>query len=168
MELQLLQTELNWDDVQLHKKTERKFRSLKKSLLEDLNGYSVLFAGPSGTGKTMVAALLGKALKKDVVYVNLSLLISKYIGETEKNLSKVFKKANAKNYILFFDEADAIFGKRTEVKDAHDKYANQEISYLMQLLNSYQGIAIVSLNKRKLATDTFKNSFTSTIRFRRF
>ncbi len=91
------------------------------------SGYRALFYGPSGTGKTLTATLLGKQFQKDVYRIDLSQIVSKYIGETEKNLEKVFSKAENKDWILFFDEADALFGKRTNVKDAHDRYANQEV-----------------------------------------
>ncbi len=90
-------------------------------------GYRSLFYGPPGTGKTMTACLLGKSTGRDVYKVDLSLVVSKYIGETEKNLARVFDQAQHKGWILFFDEADALFGKRSETKDAHDRYANQEV-----------------------------------------
>ena len=89
-------------------------------------GYRALFYGPPGTGKTLTAALLGKYTERDVYRVDLSMIVSKYIGETEKNLAKLFDKAEHKGWILFFDEADALFGKRTGVQNAHDRYANQE------------------------------------------
>jgi hypothetical protein len=96
------------------------------------NGYRALFYGPPGTGKTLTAGLLGNELRKDVYKIDLSMVVSKYIGETEKNLELLFARAEDKGWILFFDEADALFGKRTSVRDAHDKYANQEVSYLLQ------------------------------------
>ena len=95
-------------------------------------GLNVLFAGPSGTGKTMSAGIMANELKLDIYRIDLSTVVSKYIGETEKNLSAIFKGAEASNAVLFFDEADALFGKRSEVKDSHDRYANIEISYLLQ------------------------------------
>jgi SpoVK/Ycf46/Vps4 family AAA+-type ATPase len=95
-------------------------------------GYRVLFHGPPGTGKTLAATILGKNTQRDVFRIDLSMVVSKYIGETEKNLSSLFDRARSKDWILFFDEADALFGKRTNVRDAHDKYANQEVSYLLQ------------------------------------
>ncbi|WP_194775033.1 ATP-binding protein [Pararhodonellum marinum] len=103
---------------------------------------SILFHGPSGTGKTFTATLLGKSANKDIYRVKLSKVVSKYIGETEKNLSKIFEKARDGDAILFFDEADALFGKRTEVKDAHDRYANQEVSYLLQQVEQHPGWVI--------------------------
>lgn len=95
-------------------------------------GYRVLFYDPSGTGKTLTATLLGKYTERNVYRVDLSMVVSKYIGETEKNLAKRFHKAKRKGWILFFDEADALFGKCTGVCSAHDRYANQEVSYLLQ------------------------------------
>src|SRR5204862_7509529 len=107
-----------------------------------------LFPGPPGTGKTMSAALLGKASQREVYRVDLSLVVSKYIGETEKNLARVFDSAQQRDWILFFDEADALFGKRGESKDAHDRYANQEVSFLLQRVETFDGIAILASNLR--------------------
>ena len=97
-----------------------------------------LVLGPPGTGKTLTATLLGKHTGKDVFRIDLSRVVSKYIGETEKNLSRLFDKAENKDWILFFDEADALFGKRTDIRDAHDKYANQEVAYLLQRIERLQ------------------------------
>lgn len=107
-------------------------------------GYKILFSG-SVKGKKLAAKLIGKQNSRDVYRLDLSSLVSKYIGETEKNLEKFFETATQKNWILFFDEADALFGKRTGVKDAHDRYANQDISYLLQQINKYPGLIIFSL-----------------------
>ncbi len=107
---------------------------------------SVLFTGPSGTGKTTAAAILAKQLGLDIYRIDLSGIVSKYIGETEKNLAKIFKEAESSNVILFFDECDALFGKRTEVRDAHDRYANIETSYLLQKMDEYDGIVIMASN----------------------
>ncbi len=109
-------------------------------------GYTGLFSGPSGTGKTLTASLLGEATGLKVYQIDLSQVVSKYIGETEKNLSKLFDAAENKDWILFFDEADALFGKRTEVKDSHDRYANQEVSYLLQKVEEYSGLVIFSVS----------------------
>jgi ATP-dependent 26S proteasome regulatory subunit len=103
-------------------------------------GLNVLFSGPSGTGKTMAAEIIAHELQLDLYKIDLSTIVSKYIGETEKNLSLIFKEGQASNAILFFDEADAIFGKRSEVKDAHDRYANIEIAYLLQKMDEYDGM----------------------------
>jgi hypothetical protein len=128
-------------------------------------GYKALFYGPPGTGKTLTAGLLGKSVNIDVYRVDLSMVVSKYIGETEKNLEKVFRKAEHKNWILFFDEADALFGKRTSISDAHDKYANQEIAYLLQRLEDYNGLVILSSNMRNNVDEAFGRRLQSIIHF---
>lgn len=110
---------------------------------------SLLFSGPSGKGKTLAAEVLAKHLKKELYSVELSKVVGKYIGETEKNLNSVFDKAIKKKSILFFDEADAIFGKRAVIKDSHDRYANQEVSYLLQRLEEFSGIVILATNNKK-------------------
>jgi hypothetical protein len=111
-------------------------------------GISALFAGPSGTGKTMAAEVIANALRLDLYRIDLSSVVSKYIGETEKNLRRVFDAAEDGGAILFFDEADALFGKRTEVKDSHDRYANIEINYLLQRMEAYRGLAILATNRK--------------------
>ena len=118
-------------------------------------GLNILFAGPSGTGKTMSAEIMAGQLGLDLYKIDLSTIVSKYIGETEKNLDRIFREAQDSNAILFFDEADAIFGKRSEVRDAHDRYANIEISYLLQKMEEYQGITILTTNFRKNMDDAF-------------
>jgi hypothetical protein len=124
-------------------------------------GISVLFAGASGTGKTMAAEVLATELDLDVYRIDLSQVVSKYIGETEKNLRRVFDAAEEGGAILLFDEADAIFGKRSEVKDSHDRYANIEVSYLLQRMEAYSGLAILTTNM-KTALDT---AFLRRLRF---
>jgi SpoVK/Ycf46/Vps4 family AAA+-type ATPase len=118
-------------------------------------GLNVLFSGPPGTGKTMAAEILAKEAKLDLYKIDLSSLVSKYIGETEKNLKKVFDEAETSNSILFFDEADALFGKRSEVKDSHDRYANIETSYLLQKMEGHEGIVILASNLSKNIDDAF-------------
>jgi len=118
-------------------------------------GLCVLFFGPSGTGKTMAVEIIASELMLDAYKIDLSTVVSKYIGETERNLRKVFDEAETSNAILFFDEADALFGKRSEVKDAHDRYANIEINYLLQRMEEYQGLAILATNLRKNIDDAF-------------
>lgn len=118
-------------------------------------GISALFAGPSGTGKTMSAEIIAKELGLDLYKINLSSVVSKYIGETEKNLERIFIAAEQTNAILFFDEADALFGKRSEVRDAHDRYANIEIAYLLQRMEQYEGITILASNLRQNLDDAF-------------
>lgn len=118
-------------------------------------GVAVLFAGPPGTGKTMAAEVIAHALRLDLYKIDLSAVVSKYIGETEKNLERIFTEAASSNAILFFDEADAIFGKRSEVKDAHDRYANVEVSYLLQRMESYEGVTILATNLRANLDEAF-------------
>ena len=116
---------------------------------------TVLFAGDPGTGKTMAAEVIATELRLDLYKIDLSTVVSKYIGETEKNLEKIFNEAESSNAILFFDEADAIFGKRSEVKDAHDRYANIEISYLLQRMEAYDGVTILATNLRANLDEAF-------------
>jgi len=128
-------------------------------------GYRSLFHGPPGTGKTLTATLLGKVTDRDVYRIDLSLVVSKYIGETEKNLEKIFQQAEHKEWILFFDEADALFGKRTSINDAHDRFANQEVSYLLQRVEDYPGVVILASNMRDNLDDAFTRRFQSIIHF---
>ena len=171
-------TNMVWDDVVLSQQTRKHVNEISNWLQlhhlfsEDENlsrkikpGYRVLFYGPSGTGKTLTAALLGKQFQKDVYRVDLSQVVSKYIGETEKNLESVFKKAETKNWILFFDEADALFGKRTNMQSAHDKYANQEVSYLLQRVEDYPGLLILATNFKSNLDEAFLRRFHSLIHF---
>jgi AAA+ superfamily predicted ATPase len=118
-------------------------------------GLNVLFSGPPGTGKTMAAEVIANALQLDLYKIDLSQVVSKYIGETEKNLDHIFTAAESANAILFFDEADALFGKRSEVKDAHDRYANIEVGYLLQKMEEYEGIAILATNLRQHLDEAF-------------
>lgn len=118
-------------------------------------GVTVLFAGPPGTGKTMAAEVIAAELGLDLYKIDLSTIVSKYIGETEKNLEKIFSEAQSSNAILFFDEADAIFGKRSEVKDSHDRYANIEVSYLLQRMEAYDGVTILATNLRANLDEAF-------------
>jgi SpoVK/Ycf46/Vps4 family AAA+-type ATPase len=118
-------------------------------------GVTALFFGEPGTGKTMGAEVMAGELGLDLYKIDLSTMVSKYIGETEKNLEKIFNEAESSNAILFFDEADAIFGKRSEVKDAHDRYANIEISYLLQRMETYDGVTILATNLRNNLDDAF-------------
>ena len=173
-----IETEMDWDDLVLHPKTVNQIKEIEnwishsKTLLDDWGmkkrikpGYRALFYGPPGTGKTLTASLLGKYTGKDVFRIDLSRVVSKYIGETEKNLSHLFDKASDKNWILFFDEADALFGKRTDIRDAHDKYANQEVAYLLQKIESYNGLVILATNQRGNIDDAFVRRFQAIIHF---
>ena len=175
---ELLETELEWDDLVLHGDTLEQIRELEdwvrhgETLMNEWEmrrklkpGYRALFHGPPGTGKTLTASLLGKYTGRDVYRIDLSAVVSKYIGETEKNLANLFSRANNKDWILFFDEADALFGKRTSVRDAHDKYANQEVSYLLQRLEHYNNLVILATNLKSNIDDAFSRRFQSIIYF---
>ena len=118
-------------------------------------GVSAMFAGPSGTGKTMAAEVIANELNLHLYRIDLSSVVSKYIGETEKNLRRLFDAAEEGGAILFFDEADALFGKRSEVKDSHDRYANVEINYLLQRIEAYRGLAVLATNLREALDDAF-------------
>lgn len=128
-------------------------------------GLSVLFSGSSGTGKTMAAGILARDLGLDLYRIDLSIVVSKYIGETEKQLSLIFREARTSNAVLFFDEADALFGKRSEVKDAHDRYANVETAYLLQKMEEYEGIVILATNLRGNMDDAFTRRLQHIIEF---
>jgi ATP-dependent 26S proteasome regulatory subunit len=128
-------------------------------------GITVLFAGPPGTGKTMAAEIVASELGLDLYKIDLSSIISKYIGETEKNLENIFHAAESSNAILFFDEADALFGKRSEVRDSHDRYANIEISYLLQRMETYGGVSILATNLRANLDEAFTRRLQFTIDF---
>jgi SpoVK/Ycf46/Vps4 family AAA+-type ATPase len=118
-------------------------------------GLICLFHGPPGTGKTMAARVLAAAIGADLLRVDLSQVVNKYIGETEKNLDRVFDEAEATGAVLFFDEADSLFGKRTEVKDAHDRYANLETAFLLQRLEAHHGVCVLASNLRQNLDDAF-------------
>lgn len=175
---QLVKATLDWDDLILPPETLQQIQEIETwlrhhhTLMTDWGmakalkpGYRALFHGPPGTGKTVTAGLLGKANQLDVYRIDLSMVVSKYIGETEKNLSNLFNKAEGKNWILFFDEADALFGKRTNVRDAHDKYANQEVSYLLQRVEDYNGLVILASNFKSNIDEAFVRRFQSIIHF---
>jgi DNA polymerase III delta prime subunit len=128
-------------------------------------GLNMLFAGPSGTGKTMAAEIMAGELELDIYKIDLSTVVSKYIGETEKNLARIFAEAEASNAILFFDEADALFGKRSEVRDSHDRYANIEINYLLQKMEEHEGVVILATNFRKNMDHAFVRRMHFTVEF---
>jgi AAA+ superfamily predicted ATPase len=128
-------------------------------------GTTALFAGPSGTGKTMAAEIIARDLGLDLYQIDLSSVVSKYIGETEKNLDRIFQAAEQANAVLFFDEADALFGKRSEVRDSHDRYANLEISYLLQRMEAYEGLAILATNLRQHLDEAFTRRLSMIVHF---
>ena len=173
-----IETQLDWSALVLHPGTMAQVREIEiwlrhgDTLMRDWGmrsklrpGYRALFYGPPGTGKTMTACLLAKSTGREVYKVDLSLVVSKYIGETEKNLAHVFDQAQHKGWILFFDEADALFGKRSETRDAHDRYANQEVSYLLQRIEIFDGIAILASNQKENIDQAFARRFESIIYF---
>ncbi len=175
---QHLSTQMEWDDLVLDERIVHQIRELENwirhndtllyewGMVKKLKpGYKALFYGPPGTGKTLTATLLGKYTGREVFRIDLSTVVSKYIGETEKNLASLFDKAEHKDWILFFDEADAIFGKRTGVRDAHDKYANQEVSYLLQRIETYSGLTILATNFKNNIDEAFVRRFNSLIYF---
>jgi hypothetical protein len=128
-------------------------------------GTTALFSGPSGTGKTMAAEVIAGALGLDLYKVDLSGVVSKWIGETEKNLDRVFRSTESGGGVVFFDEADALFGKRSEVRDSHDRYANVEISYLLQRMEEYEGVAILATNLRANLDDAFLRRLSFVVHF---
>lgn len=173
-----LNSQMTWDDLVLTPQTKDEINHIKiwlthnASLLNDHNlarkvkpGYRALFYGPPGTGKTLTVSLLGKEFKKEVYRVDLSQVVSKYIGETEKNLEKVFSKAENKDWILFFDEADALFGKRTNVSSSHDRFANQEVSYLLQRVEDFPGLLILASNFKSNLDKAFTRRFHAMVNF---
>lgn len=152
--IQPLATHYEWSDLVVDQSTSRQLSDIHECT-KSRQSCHALFYGPPGTGKTLAAALLGKQLQQEVYTINLSQVVSKYIGETEKNLGRIFDEAESKNWILFFDEADALFGKRTDVKDSHDKYANQEVSYLLNRIETFNGLAILATNMKNNIDDAF-------------
>ncbi len=173
-----IENNMTWADLVLHPTTYEQVDDIKTWLIfskvlesdptisrKIKKGYRVLFYGQPGTGKTLTASLLSKQFKKDVYRIDLSQVVSKYIGETEKNMEKVFSKAENKDWILFFDEADALFGKRSSVSSAHDKYANQEVSYLLQRVEDYPGLIILASNLKNNIDQAFIRRFNAIIHF---
>lgn len=174
----LLSTPLDWSDLVLQPAVRSEVDELRawiehRTTLLDTwqlsrhikRGYRSLFYGPPGTGKTLTATLLGKSTGLDVYRIDLSLVVSKYIGETEKNLAHVFDEGERRDWILFFDEADALFGKRTATTSANDRYANQEVAYLLQRVEDFPGIVILASNLKGNIDDAFARRFQSMIYF---
>jgi hypothetical protein len=173
-----LTTLMEWEDLILPEATQTNLKELLvwssygQTLLDDLGmakniqpGYRALFYGPSGTGKTLTAALIGKKVGKPVYRVDLSQLVSKYIGETEKNLEKIFSAAENQDWILFFDEADSLFGKRTGIGSSNDRFANQETAYLLQRIEVCQNIVILATNLKSNLDEAFSRRFQSIVYF---
>lgn len=174
----LITTKLSWEDLVLapevmdeienlntwlrHSKAIMQQWGLEKSVKP---GYRSLFYGPPGTGKTLTATLIGASVGVDVYRIDLSMVVSKYIGETEKNLANVFDQAENKNWILFFDEADALFGKRTQGSSSNDRHANQEISYLLQRVEDFPGVVILASNLKANIDEAFSRRFQTSVYF---
>lgn len=174
----LITTPLEWEDMVLDYQTHEALEEIntwiehQHTIMNDWGlkrilkpGYRALFYGPPGTGKTLAATMLGKKNNMDVYRVDLSMIVSKYIGETEKNLAKVFDLAENRNWILFFDEADALFGKRTSTNTSNDRHANQEVAYLLQRIEDFPGTVILATNLKSNIDEAFSRRFQSIIYF---
>jgi len=173
-----IHTELSWEELILDDGTLEEVLEIRDwlefgdTLLNGWNmrkkirpGYRALLYGPPGTGKTLTATLLGKSAGLEVYRIDLSMVVSKYIGETEKNLAGVFDQASQKNWILFFDEAESLFSKRVSASSSNDRYANQEVSYLLQRIEDFPGVVILSTNLRTNLDEAFTRRFQSMIYF---
>ena len=175
---QKITTKLTWDDFVLEERIKRQLKEIEEwvehselilsswQLDKTLKpGYKVLFYGAPGTGKTLAATLIGKTAKRFVFRVDLSMVVSKYIGETEKNIGRLFDEAISKSWILFFDEADALFSKRTQTNSSNDRHANQQIAYLLQRIEDYDGLVILATNLQSNIDDAFLRRFQNIINF---
>jgi AAA+ superfamily predicted ATPase len=177
---QRIESNLTWDDLVLPEPQKDTLRSIAAQLRHRATvydhwgfaaksqrglGLGALFHGPSGVGKTMAAEVLASELQLDLYHIDLSRVVSKYIGETEKNLGRVFDAAEENGAILLFDEADSLFGARSEVKDSHDRYANIEVSYLLQRMEAYRGLAILTTNMRAALDPAFLRRLRFTVAF---
>jgi SpoVK/Ycf46/Vps4 family AAA+-type ATPase len=178
---QHIEPDSDWDEIQLRAKTERKLRLVRTHIKQQATIYSdwgfaeqftrgtgvvALFEGPSGTGKTMAAEILAGDVGMDLYKIDLSSIVSKYIGETEKNLEEIFEAATNSNAILLFDEADAVFGDRAEVSDATDRYANAEVNYLLQRIESYDGVVLLTTNYSSNIDSAFQRRIDHTVSFK--
>ncbi len=155
------------EDIILFARFQKEVFDNEQILKSISKGFIGLFWGPPGTGKSLTAAVIAKEMGIEAFRIDLSRLVSKYIGETEKNLERVFQRFDGKNCLLFFDEADALFGKRSDVKDAKDRYANQEISYLLQRVESFGGLVILASNLKENMDEAFKRRILSWVYFPR-
>lgn len=175
---QRVTTPLTWDDLVLEDYVREQLQEIRTwldhqdKIMQDPHlrrhlkpGYRALFYGPPGTGKTLTAMLLGQATGHEVYRVDLSMLVSKYIGETEKNLARVFDTAERRRWILFFDEADALFGKRTATTSSNDRHANQETAYLLQRIEAFPGVILLASNLKSNLDEAFARRFQAMINF---
>ena len=173
-----IETEMDWSDLVISKELNKEIKDIsywlayESQLLNDKNirkkikaGYKIVFYGPSGTGKTLVAGLLGKQHNRDVYRIDLSQLSSKYIGETEKNLERLFKQARFKDWILFFDEGESLFGKRTQSGQSNERYGNQQVGFLLQKIEDHPGVVILATNLKGSIDDAFLRRFQKMIYF---
>jgi adenylate kinase family enzyme len=176
---QVISTPLDWQDLVLDYSVMQQINEIKawlshgQTLMNDWGlakkikpGYRALFYGPPGTGKTLTASLLAQSTGREIYRVDLSMIVSKYIGETEKNLSKVFDAAAHKNWILFFDEADALFGQRTSASSSNDRHANQQTGYLLQKIEDFPGVVILATNLKANMDEAFSRRFQAMIGFK--
>ncbi len=177
---QRIETVSDWNDLVLHKSVIEHLKAIKNTIAQKFKVYEefgfgakmphdrgmlALFSGPSGTGKTIAAKFLASKLGCDLYRIDLSKVINKYIGETEKNLKRIFESAKGANVLLFFAEADALFGKRTQISDSHDRYANSGASYLLQKLEEHDGLVVLATNRRKNIDEAFLRRFNFIIEF---
>lgn len=173
-----VETNLNWDDLVISENVEEEIQHItdwikhKDTIYGEWGfgdvikpGYKALFYGPPGTGKTFTASLIGKATGKDVYKIDLSMVSSKWVGETEKNLARIFDTAESRDWILFFDEADSLFGKRSSTQSSQERYANQEVSYLLQRTEDFDGTVILASNLKGNMDEAFTRRFQSIIYF---
>ncbi len=174
----LITTQYRWDELVLPMASRRELEDIitwaktSQRILSEWGfakyfkpGYRSLFYGPPGTGKTLAATLIGKEIGADVYRIDISMVVSKYVGETEKNLAGVFDQAENKHWILFFDEADALFGARTSNSSANDRYSNQEVAYLLQRIEDFPGMVLLASNLRANIDDAFTRRFQSIVHF---
>jgi len=173
-----IETQLDWEDLVLPHFLREDLENISLWLTNEQTirtrwnlhkyikpGYRCLFYGPPGTGKTLAASLLGKKHAMDVFRIDLSMITSKYIGETEKNLAKIFDLAEHQNWLLFFDEADALFSKRSETNSSNDRHANQEVAYLLQRIEAFPGIVVLATNLKDNLDEAFFRRFQSVLYF---
>lgn len=155
----------DWDDLVLPARPLQMLREIGAQARQDGIGVTALFIGASGTGKTLSAEVLAHELRRDLYRIDLRAVVSKYVGETEKNLRRVFDAADASGAVLFFDEADALFVRRSEVKGSHDRYANIEVNYLLQRMEACRGLVILATNMTSAIDPAFVRRFQSIVEF---
>lgn len=174
----LVKTNMEWSDLVVSKELIKEIRDIElwleyeQRLFGEMGlgrkikeGYKVVFYGPSGTGKTLVAGLIGKKYDRDVYRIDLSQLSSKYIGETEKNIDNLFKQARNKNWILFFDEGESLFGKRSQMGQSNERYGNQQVGFLLQRMEDHPGVVILATNLKSSIDEAFSRRFQKMIYF---